>query len=34
MIELQVGYLMLTCIALGVVLDEMVRMLLDWRNEG
>ena len=34
MIELQVGYLMLTCIALSVVLDELVRMLLDWRNEG
>ena len=34
MIELQVGCLMLTCIALGVVLDETVRMIMRWRKDA
>ena len=32
MLEFQVASLMLTCIALGVVGDEMVRMIMRWRK--
>lgn len=31
-LELHVASLMLTCIALGVVGDEMVRMVVKWRR--
>ena len=34
MIEMQVGYLMITCIALGVVGDETVRMIMRWRKDA
>ena len=32
MIVFQVASLMLTCVALGVVADEMVRMIMRWRK--
>lgn len=34
MIVFQVVSLMLTCIALGVVGDEMVRMIMKWRKNA
>lgn len=34
MLELQVLCLVSACVAVGVLGDELVRMILDWRNKG